>query len=194
MTLEELKESGCIIFECISGSRAYGLDTPTSDTDIRGVYILPKEQYYSLDYIGQINNETNDIVYYELNKFIELCHKNNPNILELLNISDEFILQKHDVFDMLSLDQFLSKKCELSFANYAFTQIKKARGLEKKIMNPYEKERKTVLDFCYVYESEESLSIQKFLSKNDLEQENCGLAKLNHFRDCYNLYHSTVIS
>ena len=42
MTLEALKASGHIIFECISGSRAYGLDTPTSDTDIRGVFILPK--------------------------------------------------------------------------------------------------------------------------------------------------------
>ena len=75
MTLEELKASEHIIFECISGSRAYGLDTPTSDTDIRGVFILPKELFYSLDYIGQVNNESNDIVYYELRKFIELCSK-----------------------------------------------------------------------------------------------------------------------
>jgi len=72
MTIEELKKSGSIIFESISGSRAYGLDTATSDTDIRGVFILPKTQFYSLNYIGQVNNETNDIAYYELGKFIEL--------------------------------------------------------------------------------------------------------------------------
>ena len=87
-TIEDLKASGNIIFECISGSRAYGLDTASSDTDIRGVFILPKEDFYSLDYVGQINNETNDIVYYELRKFIELLSKNNPNILELLNVSE----------------------------------------------------------------------------------------------------------
>ena len=54
MTIEALKQSGSIIFESISGSRAYGLDTVTSDTDIRGVFILPKKQFYSLNYIGQI--------------------------------------------------------------------------------------------------------------------------------------------
>ena len=46
-TIEELKKSGSIIFECISGSKAYGLATPISDTDIRGVFILPKEQFYA---------------------------------------------------------------------------------------------------------------------------------------------------
>ena len=40
MTLEELRASGHIIFECISGSRAYGLATASSDTDIRGVFVL----------------------------------------------------------------------------------------------------------------------------------------------------------
>ena len=66
MDISTLKQSGSIIFECISGSKAYGLDTPASDTDIRGVYILPQDQFYSLNYIEQISNETNDIVYYEL--------------------------------------------------------------------------------------------------------------------------------
>ena len=134
MTLEELKKSRHIIFECISGSRAYGLDTPTSDTDIRGVFILPREHFYSLDYIGQVNNESNDIVYYELRKFMELCSKNNPNILELLNVPEDCILYKHPVFDLIKIELFLSKQCEKSFANYAYAQLRKARGLEKKIV------------------------------------------------------------
>ena len=43
-TIKELRASGSIIFECISGSRAYGLATANSDTDIRGVFITPKEK------------------------------------------------------------------------------------------------------------------------------------------------------
>jgi len=193
MTIEELKQSGGIIFECISGSRAYGLDTPTSDTDIRGVFILPKERFYSLDYIGQVNNETNDIVYYELRKFIQLCSKNNPNILELLNVPEECVLYKHEIFNEIRLQLFLSKQCEKSFANYAYAQIKKARGLEKKIVNPVEKERKSVLDFCFVYNQGKSLPLNAFLYKNNIRQEHCGVSNISHLKDCHNLYHNPNI-
>lgn len=190
MTIEALKKSGHIIFECISGSRAYGLDTPTSDTDIKGVFILPKDEFYGLDYISQVNNETNDIVYYELQKFMELCANNNPNILELLNVPESCILHKDPVFDQITMNLFLSKKCELSFGNYAYAQIKKARGLEKKIVNPVEKERKSVLDFCYVLQEAKSIALKKFLSIQNIEQNNCGLSSLPHMKNCYNLFYS----
>jgi hypothetical protein len=193
MTLEELKNSDYIIFECISGSRAYGLETPTSDTDIRGVFILPKKHFYSLDYVSQISNDTNDIVYYELRKFIELCANNNPNILELLNVPDKCVLYKNPLFDMIKMSTFLSKKCELSFANYAFTQIKKARGLEKKIVNPIEKERKTVLDFCFILQHGKSITLKCYLDQKKMIQKNCGLSKIPHMKDCFNLYHNTQI-
>lgn len=193
MTLEELKKSGHIIFECIGGSRAYGLDTPTSDTDIRGVFVLPKSIYYSLDYIDQINDETNDTVYYELQKFISLCSKNNPNILELLNVSDDCVLQKNPIFDQIKLETFLSKQCEKSFANYAFTQIKKARGLEKKIVNPMEKERKSVLDFCFIYDEGTSIPLQMFLVNKNIKQAQCGITNIPHLKDCHNLFHNKNI-
>ena len=193
MTLEELKESGHIIFECISGSRAYGLSTPASDTDIRGVFVLPQELFYSMDYIGQVNNESNDIVYYELRKFLELCANNNPNILELLNVPEKCVLIKHPIFDTIKMSLFLSKKCERSFANYAYAQIKKARGLEKKIVNPVEKERKSVLDFCFVLENGKSVLVEEFLVERSIKQEDCGLAKIPHMKDCFNLHSSEEI-
>lgn len=193
MNLEELRSSGHIIFECISGSRAYGLETPSSDTDIRGVFILPKEMYYSMDYIDQINNPSNDIVFYELKKFLELCAKNNPNILELLNVSEDSVLYEHPIFQEVKAFPFLSKKCKQSFANYAYTQIKKARGLEKKIVNPVEKERKGVLDFCHVYSDGKSMALNQFLNDHSINQANCGLSGLPHFRGCFNLFENVNI-
>ena len=65
MTIQDLKSQKLILFEVISGSKSFGLDTPSSDTDIKGVYYLPKEQFFGLDYIPQISNKTNDAVYYE---------------------------------------------------------------------------------------------------------------------------------
>ena len=194
MTIEELKKSGSIILETISGSRAYGLDTAASDTDIRGVFILPKSQFYSLNYIGQVNNETNDVAYYELGKFIELLSKNNPNIMELLNVPEECILYKHPVFDLIKKEDFVSKLCKNTFANYAFTQIKKARGLNKKIVNPVEKERKSVEDFCYVRDEKQSILFKEFINKNNLNAKYCGLVNLPHMKDCYNLFYNEELS
>lgn len=193
MTLDELKQSGQIIFECISGSRAYGLETAQSDTDIRGVFVLPKEMYYSMDYVDQISNPSNDIVFYELTKFLSLCAKNNPNILELLYVSDDCVIYEHPIFQDIRNFPFLSKKCKQSFANYAYTQIKKARGLEKKIVNPVEKERKGVLDFCFVYQNGKSIGVKQFLKEKGIDQANCGLSNLAHFRGCFNIYESKEI-
>lgn len=190
LTIDYIKEKGWLIFEAIVGSKAYGLNTATSDTDIRGVFVLPKEIFYSLDYYSQVSNESNDIVYYELRRFIELLAKNNPNILELLNIPDECVLYRHEVMNMVKREIFLSKLCEQTFANYAYTQIKKAFGLEKKIVNPVEKEKKSVLDFCFVHVQKEAISLQQFLAENNYKQEEIGLAAINHLRDCYNLYYS----
>ncbi|UFH53186.1 hypothetical protein [Spirosoma sp. KNUC1025] len=54
------------------------------------------------------------------------------------------------MLDRLQARNFLSKLCRDTFAGYAISQIKKARGLNKKILNPLPKERKSLLNFCYV--------------------------------------------
>ena len=119
LTIDWIKENGLLVFEAISGSKAYGLDTVKSDTDIRGVFVLPKNRFYGLDYTEQVNNATNDIVYYELKRFMELLSKNNPTILEMLNTPVDCVLQKHAIMDLLKPELFLSKLCEKTFANYA---------------------------------------------------------------------------
>ena len=125
MTIDDLKRQNLILFEVISGSRAFGLATETSDTDIKGVFYLPKEKFYGLEYIPQISNASNDIVYYELGRFVELLLKNNPNILEVLASNSECILYQHPIMQQLTLDLFLSKQTEQTFAHYAISQIKK---------------------------------------------------------------------
>lgn len=194
MTIQDLKNQNLILFEVISGSKSFGLDTPTSDTDIKGVFYLPKNCFFGLNYIPQISNETNDEVYYELGRFVELLIKNNPNILEILATPDDCILYKHPIMERLQLQDFLSKLCKDSFAGYAYTQIKKARGLHKKIVNPMEKERKSVLDFCYIIDGNNSISLPAWMASNSIDQANCGLVNIPHVKGVYALYYDATQS
>lgn len=189
MTIEDLKTNHLILFEAISGSRSFGLATENSDTDIRGVYYLPKDDFFGLNDIPQISNETNDITYYEIGRFVELLQKNNPNILEVLASPEECILQKHPLMDLLKTEDFLSKLCKDTFAGYAVSQIKKAKGLNKKILNPVEKERKSILDFCYILQNHGSVPLKKWLSDNGKVQEQCGLISIDNTKGMFALFY-----
>ena len=45
LTIEDLHTQNLLLLEAVSGSRAYGLATPESDTDIKGVFYLPKSMF-----------------------------------------------------------------------------------------------------------------------------------------------------
>jgi len=195
MNIQELRDRGLIIFEAIGGSRAYGTDLPTSDTDIRGVFMLPHDDILGNKYIEQVNDDTNDVVFYEIRRFIELISTANPNILELLNTPDECIIYKHPVFDQLlhHKESFVTKLCRNSFGGYASQQIKKARGMKKKIVNPVDKIKKSILEFCYIIDSKgkgvTKLTDNETLLECTLIDRKCfGVTVIPHAQDMYYLY------
>lgn len=190
LTIETLKSENLILFEVISGSRAFGLHTESSDTDIKGVFYLPKDKFFGLDYTPQVNNASNDIVYYELGRFVELLLKNNPNILEMLASPEDCVLYKHPIMEQVKISDFLSKLCKDTFAGYAITQIKKARGLNKKMVNPVAKERKTILDFCFILDGFQSVGLSRWLEDHGYVQERCGLVNIPHSKGMYALFYS----
>mgnify|MGYP000211530952 FL=1 len=135
-----------------------------------------------------------DIVFYELGRFIELLLDNNPNILELLSSNEDCIIYKHPILDKLISDikntNILTKKCYYTFYNYAHQQIKKATGLNKKINNPIDKEIKTPIDFCYTVNKDDTTTpLRIYLDNNKLDQRMCGLVKIQHAKDLYGLYY-----
>jgi hypothetical protein len=192
MTIEQLKVNNLLLFECVAGSKAYGLSTSSSDTDIRGVFVLPEQEFFGLHYTEQLSFDNNNIVYYELKRFVELLARNNPNVLELLGIKREFIRIEHPLFRLLTPSMFLSKRCKDTFARYAFSQIKKAYGLNKKILNPIAPERKTILDFCHILRGYGSLPLSEWIIQTGYRQEQCGLVHIPHFRDTYAVFYDTT--
>lgn len=184
-----LQQKEFILLDCISGSQAYNLSLPGSDVDKKGIFILPQKELYGFDFQQQVANETNDEVYFEISRFLDLLTKNNPNILELLSTPANCILFRHSLMDLINPADYLSKLCFDTFAGYAQTQIKKAKGLNKKINKPIEKLRKSVLDFCYVIYKNGSIPLNLWLNENNLYQQDCGLVGVDHFRNIYLLYH-----
>lgn len=190
ITFKQLKQQKeLILLDCISGSMAYNLNIKGSDIDKKGVFIMPKNQLYGFEQQQQISNSSNDEVYYEIGRFLELIVKNNPGLLELLSTPKESILYRHPLMELIKPEDFLSKLCMDTFAGYAQTQIKKARGLNKKINRPLAAKRKTILNFCFVMQSNGTIPLEEWLKNNNFSQEQCGLVNLDHFRNVYLLFH-----
>jgi len=190
MTFEQLmREPQHFLLKCVSGSNAYNLALPSSDTDIKGIFVLPQRELYGLTYTEQVSNDSHDEVFFEVGRFVGLLCKNNPNILELLSTPEKWILYRHPLMQMIRPEDYLSKLCLDTFAGYAKTQVRKARGLNKKILRTFDKERKQVLDFCYVVKGNGTIQLNEWLRENRFDQKDCGLANLDHFRDAYVIFY-----
>jgi predicted nucleotidyltransferase len=75
----------CVIYHCVVGSRAYGLDEPDSDVDRQGIYLPQADLHWSLAGVPeQLENHDDQECYWELERFLRLALKANRNVLECL--------------------------------------------------------------------------------------------------------------
>lgn len=191
LNLQQVRSPDLLLFECVTGSRAYGTDTPKSDIDLRGVFIAPRSLFFGSGAPAQISDAKNDETYYEVGRFVSLLASNNPNLLEMLFTAADCVRFRHPAMDRIHPEAVLSKRCRDTFAGYAATQIRKARGLNKKIVNPHEGPRLDILEFCHVVEGQGSVPMKRWLDARGIRQEDCGLVKIPHMRDVFGIYHDT---
>ena len=115
-----------VIYRCVVGSRAFALDDENSDTDLRGIYLPPADLHWSMDGVPeQIENKNNEECYWELQKFLMLALKANPNILECLHTP--LIEYANEIAqELISIRQiFLSKLVYQTYNGYVMSQFKK---------------------------------------------------------------------
>ncbi|MGZ3679932.1 MAG: nucleotidyltransferase domain-containing protein [Ktedonobacterales bacterium] len=115
-----------VIYRCIVGSRAYGLDHDASDVDRRGIYLPPADTHWSLYGVPeQVQDERSDECYWELQKFLTLALKANPNILECLYtpLVEEATPLAQELLAMRGI--FLSRLIYQSYGGYVMSQFKK---------------------------------------------------------------------
>jgi hypothetical protein len=183
-----------IIFRGLVGSHAFGTATKTSDKDIAEIFICDRDDLLGFNY-KEHDDIDKDNRRYEVGKFIKLLMNGNPNMLEILYTPKDCILIQEPEFEMIKQvgHNFITKQLFHTFVGYANTQINKAQGLNKKINWEKEKtERKDVLDFCFVYDLNNSntkaIPVKNWLNKESYMQEMCGLVAIDHMRYCYLLY------
>lgn len=140
-----------LLFVTFGGSIAYGLNTPESDIDTRGVIMPPvdeilgvgsfyaeanrdnKNLIYGKDGFEQFLDVESDTTFYTLKKAVSLMANCNPNTIELLGCKPEHYANVSAEGQILldNKDVFLSKRAHDSFAGYAraqFQRLKNALG------------------------------------------------------------------
>ena len=192
-TFETVTKDGRLLYEYIRGSHLYGLNNADSDVDTSAIFIAPREAVMGLglDYSAQVSDERHDTTWFELGEFCRLALKSNPTVLEALFVpEDKIITPPSDIIMPLfeNRDQFVTKECFKPFVSYAIEQIHKARGLNKKIVNPVT-ERLTPFDFAYTFYKQGSTKIKNWLDNRGLNKDFCGLVHIPNMHDTYGVYY-----
>lgn len=150
-------------YEVIMGSFAYGVSSDTSDMDVYGFAIPPKEvifphlnghilgfgkqppkfEVYQEHHIVYQVREY-DLSIYNIIKFFQLCMENNPNMVDALFVPVRCIIHSTAIGQMVRENRrlFLHKGCWPKFKGYAYSQLHKAitknpEGKRKEIVEKY---------------------------------------------------------
>lgn len=115
-----------LIYRCVTGSRAYGLEVDESDTDYRGIFLPSAEAHWSLYGVPpQFERHETQEHYWELQRFLVLALKANPNVLECLYtpLVERATPLASELLEMRA--SFLSRLVYQTFNGYVMSQFKK---------------------------------------------------------------------
>jgi len=123
-----------VIFRCIVGSTAYGLNQEGSDVDRRGFYFAPADLHWGLAGIPEQLETDREECYWEIEKFIRLGLKANPNVLECLYspLVETCTPLAAELIEMRPI--FLSQHIHRTYKSYVLSQFKK---LEQDLRNEH---------------------------------------------------------
>ena len=115
-----------VIYRCVIGSQAYGLADDESDTDCRGIFLPSAELHWSLYGVpDQLERHDTEEHYWELQRFLVLALKANPNVLECLYtpVVEKKTPLAEELLGMRSC--FLSRLVYQTYNGYVMSQFKK---------------------------------------------------------------------
>lgn len=138
-----------IIILGLAGSHSYGLATPESDIDLRGLCIPPRQYFHGFNNTfeqveGKDEDKNIEFCIYEIRKFLRLCAVSNPNITELLWLdpADYLTLTPAGEKIIAARDNFLCKEAMFRFVAYSVGQVNKIKSHRHWLLNPMKVEPK----------------------------------------------------
>lgn len=127
-----------VIFETVHGSRAYGLATETSDTDLRGVFV-PEPMAFT-GYLSQPEQvePAPERVLYDIRKFFRLAAACNPTVIEILftDPSDHVCVTAAGQQLLEARRLFLSRLAGDSFGKYGLAQLRRIQTHRRWLVSP----------------------------------------------------------
>jgi uncharacterized protein len=156
-------------YEVLSGSVAYGVSSDTSDMDIIGFCIPPKEEVFphlrgEIPGFGRqiqrfeqyqehhiIDNEARqeyDFSIYSIVKFFHLCMENNPNMVDSLFVPQRCVLFASKIGQMARDRRkiFLHKGSYHKFRGYAYSQLHKIGNKNTEVEKKMSPRIKSILE------------------------------------------------
>ncbi len=123
-----------------TGSHSYGTNTPTSDLDVRGIFVgSPKSIRTPWFTETEWSDPTQiDTKLYELNKFMQLALDCNPNVVELLWVNPDDIIHDSLEYQYLRLHRrdLLSQKIIATTMGYGKAQLSRMKNHHNMGNNP----------------------------------------------------------
>ena len=187
----EVADNPIVLFRGIVGSRAYGTQNANSDMDVRGIFVVPSAEYARLAQPPkQVADERNDRTYYSLVRFCELMSEANPTTIEMLFLPDDCIMKTSPAHSMLVDNRglFVTQKAVDSHLSYALSQIKKARGTNKRVWNPWPEEPPQAEDYCLFLGDAKGRAVP--VRETEVNLASCKVTRLvgNRAADMFALY------
>lgn len=122
----ELALRPCVVLEATVGSRAWGLAHEGSDTDLRGVFVLPYPWTIGLgEPVGTLQSADGSATWWEYDKAIRQLLRADPNTLEMLWVPEVRALDPLGEALLQNRDAFVSGEIYGTFGRYALSQAKK---------------------------------------------------------------------
>jgi hypothetical protein len=113
----------CIVIDAVVGSRAWGLASSESDTDRRGVFVLPFAWTIGLvEPPHDIVSEGGSQSYWEIDKTVRQALRADPNTLEML-FAAEHAVDALGCELLEAREAFVSLEIYASFGRYALSQL-----------------------------------------------------------------------